>query len=132
MSLVVAHQKAGVIAAVADTGIMQNDAPLGWDSHRPKISIVRPDLAVGFAGDPDLAARIITEVSLQDDLSYRSVTQFVLDRHRDINEAVDFLVLFNKPTSKIARIRRGICSSIMYSAWIGDKQAFDAFQRYKF
>jgi 20S proteasome alpha/beta subunit len=54
MTLVVAQRKKGIISAVSDTGITEHDAPLSLEKNVPKICIITPDLAVGFAGSPEL------------------------------------------------------------------------------
>ena len=60
MILVVAQKKGHIISAVSDTGVCQNDTPLPPEGHLPKISVISPDLAIGFAGSPELALEAIS------------------------------------------------------------------------
>ena len=61
MTLVVAQKKGGVIAAVSDAGVMEHGERLSPAKCIPKICILTPDLAVAFAGNPDLAKHYINK-----------------------------------------------------------------------
>src|SRR5258708_8198483 len=128
MSLVVAQQKGSVIAIVSDTGVIEHGKRLPPEKQIPKIAIVNPELAIAFAGSPDLAKRHIDSFPVPQ--NYKATIQYLLTCHRDANRQVDFLALFNRPVPKIVVIRDGTVCSPVRTAWIGDHAAFEAFQRY--
>jgi hypothetical protein len=62
MTLVVAQQKGTTIAVVSDTGVSEHGMRLPPAKQVPKICIINPNLAnpnlaVAFAGNPDLATQ---------------------------------------------------------------------------
>jgi hypothetical protein len=131
MTLVVASRKRSVIAAVSDTGIVEHGRRLPPEQRLPKICILDRNLAVGFAGSPELAVRYLREFPQGDQRTFRSTVDYFVARHRESEGSVDFLLLFNRPTPKIIRIRDGGVSDSMRTAWIGDHDGFERFQRYR-
>jgi hypothetical protein len=131
LTLVVAQQKGRIISAVSDTGVMEHGVPLPPAQQIPKLCVLSPDVAVGFAGNPDLARRAIETASVPTTDVYRTVTQHFLGQHKHADEAVEFLILFARPVSKIIPIRDGRIYRPTLVAWLGDQQAFEAFQEYR-
>lgn len=133
MSLVVGQEKGGIVALVSDTGVVEHDVQLPPQQHCPKICVCGPDVAVGFAGSPELAAAALRRFAAVDDKNYTTTTQFFLKEHREASEGVDYLIGFNRPAPKIAKISQGAISSCISggTAWIGDHDAFSAFQKYR-
>jgi hypothetical protein len=131
MTLIVAQQKNGVIAVVSDTGITEHERSLGYDRQIPKICIVTPDLAVAFAGSSDLGIRYLENFPPMLNFPYKTTVEYLLRCHRDADESVDFLALFNKPVPKIVAVRNGRIFPPAPVEWIGDKLAFEAFQKYR-
>ena len=129
MTLVFAQKKGNVTAIVSDTGITKFTKRLSPERCTPKICILTPDLAVAFAGDPDLAKRSIN--SLPANANYKAITDHFLKCHHEADHQVDFLILLSGRTQKILRVRGGNISDPLSSAWIGDKAAFEVFQRYR-
>jgi hypothetical protein len=129
MSLILAQQKRKVIAAVSDTGITEHGKQLPRARHIPKICIVHPDLAVAFAGNPDLAKRYLH--GFPAGLNYKGIVDYLLSCHKDANGEVDFLALFNRPIPKIVAVRAGRVMQPQQTAWIGDHAAFEVVQRNK-
>ena len=107
LTLVIAHQKGGIIALVSDTGVIEHCVALGPDRQVPKICIINRDLAIGFAGDPDLANKYLRCLAKERDQSYRSSIDFLLQSHNDSRRRVDFLACYNNPVAKIVPIPRG-------------------------
>jgi len=113
---------------VSDTGIVEHGAQLPPSKQLPKICILHPDLAVGFAGSPDLAVRYLRAFPKARP-SFRSTVDYFVECHRQAAGGVDFLLMFNKPIPKIVRIRDGNAQPPAKTAWIGDHDGFEAFQR---
>lgn len=129
MTLVVSKLKGAVIGAVSDTGVVEHAVRLGPDKQLPKICILNPDLAVGFAGSPDLALRYLEQFP-RSKPTFRATIEYFKERHLKSSGSVDFLVLFNRPSPKIIPIREGDIQTAIKAAWIGDHGAFEAFQKY--
>src|SRR5690242_3021118 len=130
MTLVVAKQKGHIIAVVSDTGITKQGARLGPESLLPKICILTPDIAVAFAGEPDLAVRYLNAFPRTSPPTYRSTLDYFTACQVDSENSVDFLILFNRPSPKMVPIRQGKPLTPTKAAWLGDQAAFEAFQRY--
>jgi hypothetical protein len=130
MSLVVARMNGSVIAVVGDTGITAHDMPLPAAKWRPKIAILSPDLAVAFAGDPDLAASAIDSFGDRGKQNFQSTVRYFLNCQIE-SENLEFLLMFNKPTTQLVRIRSGSHERLDI-AWIGDRDAYEAFQSYRY
>ena len=128
MTLVVAQRVGSLIAVVSDTGVMKHGERLPFEQGIPKIGILTRDLAVAFAGDPDLAKLHIR--CLPEGADYQITVDLLLKCHIEANYHVDYLVLCNQPEPKIVRISGGEASAVD-TAWIGDKAAFEVFQRYR-
>jgi hypothetical protein len=126
MTLVVSRKIGNTIALVSDTGISHLGQRVSRDKFIPKITIIHPDIAVGFAGDPDLGLRAITTAPSAP--SYRSVVDHFLAENRRYEGGVDFIIAFNKPLVKSVVISDGEVSKDRQ--WIGDHKAFAAFQRF--
>jgi hypothetical protein len=60
--------------------------------------------------------------------TFRQVVDYFLDCHR--RGGVDFLVCFNRPVVKMVVVREDHISDPRKSAWLGDIEAFSAFQEY--
>jgi hypothetical protein len=130
MTLVVAQKKGTIISAVSDTGVSQNDMPLDRRSHLPKIAIVSRDLAVAFAGSPELALQAMA--SLDPGASVPAIVRHFAEFHKAKEYAVDFILMFQGQTSKLIRITGGQTGNgLAHSAWIGDHSAFELFQAYR-
>lgn len=107
MTLVVAKQRGDIIAVVSDTGIAKQGARLGPENQLPKICILTPDIAVAFAGEPDLAVRYLNAFPRTPAPTYRSTLDYFTACQLDSENSVDFLILFNRPSSKMVPIREG-------------------------
>lgn len=130
MTLVVARQKGSIIAVVADTGISKQGVNLGPEQQLPKICILTPDIAVAFAGEPDLAVRYLNAFPRTPAPSYRSTVDYFAACQVDSEDSVDFLILFNRPSPKMVPIREGEPQAPVKGAWLGDQSAFEVFQHY--
>lgn len=133
MSLVVGQEKGGIVALVSDTGVVEHGVQLPPKQCRPKICLCGPDIAVGFAGSPELAAKALQRFAAVDDKDYDTTTQFFLNEHQGADGGVDYLIGFNRPAPKIVKISEGAISPCISgrTAWIGDRDAFSAFQKYR-
>jgi hypothetical protein len=129
LTLVVAQQKGTVIAAVCDTGITRAGMQLGPREQQPKVCILSKNIALGFSGSPDLAATQIGNFSTPTSDVFRATTDYFLSAHR--KDDLDFLLLLHHPVAKIVKISDGRIYHPSQTAWIGDKNAFELFQRYR-
>ncbi len=130
MSLVVARKIGSVIAAVGDTGISAHGMPLPAENGRPKITILNADLAVAFAGDPDLASRVIDDFDGCRKPNFQETVRYFQKRQIEVVN-LELLLMLNKPTAQIVRIRNGLHERLDV-AWIGDRDAYEAFQSYRY
>lgn len=129
MTLVVARKSGSVISVVSDTGVTEHDVRLPPERCIPKMAILTPDLAVAFAGNPQLATRAINAFPRSAAPTYRSIISYFANAQSEA-ENLELLVLLNKPMPKIVRIRDGTVNQCDVG-WIGDKAGYEAFQRYK-
>ena len=129
MTLVVVQQKGAVISAVSDTGVIEHNQKRPFNQQVPKICILAPDLAVGFAGQPDLSLSYLQQYPAGS--NYRETVAYFVERNIESNRQADFIVMFNSPVPKIIRVTDGKASPPVRAAWIGDQSAFEAFQRYR-
>jgi hypothetical protein len=130
MTLVVVQKKGTILNAVSDTGISQNGMPLPPDQHQPKLCVLSPSLAVGFAGSPELALEAIAGVPRA--ATPRDVVRHFLEFHRSRDQGVDFIVMVGQPQLWLVRITGGDeGNGLARTAWIGDHAAFEHFQRYR-
>jgi hypothetical protein len=131
MTLVVAKKKGDVLSLVSDTGISLNGQQLGPDKQIPKICILNDNLAVGFAGSPELAKEAIEATPKDEGASYGTVTGHLLKAHQQLDQGVDFVLAFGPPLSKLVLISRGKIIQNRTNEWIGDQTAFEAFQNFR-
>jgi len=103
MTLVAARVREGVISAVSEAGVTRNAETFGPVRGVPKLCILSPDLAVGFAGGIDNAVSALTGF---DEGASRRPTEYFLSAHREVNGATDFLLLRGSPPS-IIKISNG-------------------------
>jgi hypothetical protein len=130
MTLVIAQKKGAIISAVSDTGVTENGLPLPPERGLPKIAIHSPDLAVGFAGNPELALEAIAALSRG--ASPPAVVGHFRDFHRAKEQVVDFILMLRRPTLRLVKIANGeVGTGLGLTAWIGDHDAFAEFQRYR-
>ncbi|MGB8278171.1 MAG: hypothetical protein WCF20_09635 [Methylovirgula sp.] len=132
MTLVFAQKKKTIISAVSDTGITEHGAQLQPEKNIPKICILTPDLAVGFAGSSELALRCFAGF---DRMALTMPTQIIghfLRFHIKYEQSVDFIVMIRNPVLRMVKIADGKeHSSHSHTAWIGDHDGFEQFQRYR-
>src|SRR3978361_1454285 len=121
MTLVAARLQDGIISAVSDTAISFKEEHYKPEKQVPKLCILSPDLAVGFAGEPTVAIEALTNFP-QDCITYKAVTDYLLDHHTPHTE---FLVMFNKPVQKIIKIAHGEVTDQRGAGWIGWKPGYD-------
>jgi hypothetical protein len=129
MTLVVAQQSNDVIAIAADTGVVEHGSRLGKDQQVVKIVRISPHLCVAFAGGVELAFDAIDRAHNLARTDFKTLTEHFLGCHREANGHVDFLLLFNFPAKRIVKISGGQITKPMGCVWIGDKAAFEVFQR---
>ena len=128
MTLVVAQKKGAILSVVSDTGVSQNGARLPPDKHMPKICVLSPDFAVGFAGSPELALEAIA--ALNPSATPPDAIHHFREFHRAKAQSVDFILMFQRPVLRLVRIANGgVSSGLAHTAWIGDQTAFEHFQR---
>ena len=127
MTLVVARLKDGVISAVSDTGISFNEKVFRPEQQIPKLCILSPDLAVGFAGDSKAGIDALSAFP-HGRKSYEEVTHYFLGVNKNMNGKVDFLILCNKSIPKMVKIIDGLVRSQLGAGWIGDKPGFEVLQ----
>jgi len=131
MTLVVARvSKRNCISFVSDTGVTHNSERLGPEHQLPKLAILNDSTAVGFAGSTELAVRAIENAPRGGDASYGQVTEHFLSAHKQTN--VDFIIGFGPPLSKLAAVKDGKIRQRGTTEWIGDKNGFEAYQRFSF
>lgn len=130
MTLVVAQRKKAIISAVSDTGITEHGIQLPPERHIPKICILTRELAVGFAGSPELALRCFAEFD-RGLSSAKQIIDYFLNFHLSQECSVDFILMMHSPL-RLVRIADGKeHSPLAHVAWIGDYQAFEQFQKYR-
>lgn len=88
-------------------------------------------MVVAFAGAIPLALRAIMSViklGLLSDLD--ALLNVLLQQNRTTNNAVDFIVASLIPEPTLSRISNGVLERSLSAAWIGNKQAFEDYQRF--
>jgi len=130
MTLVVVQKKGSIISAVSDTGITgPGGVPLGLEKHIPKLCILTPNLAVGFAGSPESALDAIAKFDTKL-ISLKQIVDHFLEFNR--KHDVHFILMIRKPILRIVKIAHGReYSSELHTAWIGDQDAYEEFQAYR-
>lgn len=130
MTLVVAKVTEGVVAMAGDTLISQQDTPLSHRSGTIKMCLLPGNLCVGFSNSPELASKAFADYSLQypDGTNFSNTIEFFEKSSQKTGN--DYLIGFgdNPRAVKIANGKR--IHSIAKTVWIGDKDAFEAFQGY--
>ena len=114
---------------MSDTGVIHNNERLSQEQQLPKLAILNDRIAVGFAGSTDLAVRAIENAPRGGDASYGQVTDHFLSAHKQTN--VDFIIGFGPPLSKLAAIKDDKIRQRGNIEWIGDKNGFEAYQRFR-
>ena len=129
MTLVYAQHIRNIISVVSDTGVIGVGGHVSKKIEVPKIVILNPDLCVAFSGGVDLAHGYIGDFHSVPRDTVPAVVNYFEQCSKDSSEQVDFLLMFNKPVTKIIPIIGGNRSRNMHqSAWIGDKAGFEHFQ----
>jgi len=130
LTLVVAQHSGPVVSAVCDTGVIENQKQLPFARQCPKLCILENGVAVGFAGVVALATQYIREFNQSGAINFSEIADYFLDCHLDSQRRVDFILLFDKPLPRLVVVRDGERKTGA-TGWIGDKAAFEAFQKYR-
>jgi hypothetical protein len=128
MTLVIARLKDGIISAVSDTAVTFNEEAYRPERQVPKLCILSPDLAVGFAGIVESAVEALNEFP-SDCKTYKAITDYFLEIHNTRSPETDFLLLFNKPVPKIVKVAHRKLEHPHGWGWIGYKPGYDLFQK---
>src|SRR5215831_11529865 len=87
--------KKGPSLCYLDTGITFNAETYGPARGVPKLCVLSPNLAVGFAGDVHTAIEALTHFPTG--RLHQNPAAYFVDVHRSKNGVTDFLLLFNSP-----------------------------------
>jgi hypothetical protein len=132
MTLVVGRETAYGFDLVADSRLTlrQDRGHSGFVNDALKIVIINPTSCVGFAGDPLEAVESIRAAakSSHDDVVDGLVQALCSSTKGD---RVGFLVSTCRPDPALFKIENGQVRREKSSAWIGCRDAFNAFQRYR-
>lgn len=124
MTLVVARRSEDRLVVASDLRVTDaHDIRRGYPFGILKAVTLSPDLCVAFAGPVEAAVDAVREVA-QVPASLDDVTPFLA---RASTSGPDFLVVSSVPP-RIVRVRAGVVEADLAAAWIGDQDAFSAFQ----
>ena len=129
MSLVVARRIADEVRIISDTKISNplalHQTPL---TGALKCIVVSPTCCISFVGNIYIAEGALTPL-LQGAISTRrELTSYLLGQHRQHGCQTDFIVTTVGEATAVDRISMGSLEEGLPSAWIGDVEAFEAYQ----
>jgi hypothetical protein len=93
-----------------------------------KCVIASPTCCIGFAGSLDLAVAAISPVLAFSYQPRREIVAHLREAHFRAPDSVAFLIAFADHPVSICRLDRGQFESDLKAAWIGDEEAFHAYQ----
>lgn len=126
MTLVIAGVRNGRIFVISDTQI---NLPGGSkDVPQLKVTFAADDVAVAFAGSPELASREVAQFLRQQDYSYDAAKEFF--PAASLRAGSDFFICFAK-TAQILKVKNGHQTKVESLDWIGDHQGFRALQKHR-
>lgn len=131
MTLVVANKQGNNLVLVADTKL--NDPSI--IENNPlcsvlKIAILHPIVQLGYAGVIHYAEKAIKEFYDRNISDLESLVDLLSGIHTESNFQTDFILCTAVGgIPKIYVIKEGKTSRDVSSAWIGDQQAFNLYQR---
>jgi len=131
LSLVVAEATASGARIVSDTRLLYPSRPSAYKTGTLKTVVLHRDVTVGFAGDVGLGLGTIRGIAsdLQHGGTFDDVLSTVKYRTATDPDSVEFIVAVEGKDWQLARIRQGHVEQGLSSAWIGDREAFERFQR---
>jgi hypothetical protein len=131
MSLVVAEATPEGARIVSDTRVSYPGLPLAYKTGTLKTVVLRPDIAVSFAGDVEAGLGAIRQVAndLRGGSKVEAALSTLQNQTAGVPDGADFIVAVDGQDWQLSRIRGGHIERGLTSAWIGDQQAFERFQR---
>jgi hypothetical protein len=135
MTLVVARQFGDKVYLVSDMEMtICNPDPDQTLTHADKriikVLILKPDLCVAVAGDEVAGSDAVSELS-NDICDRATIVAHFLQAHVRSSHPLAFIVAFGPPDSHVVQIKGGRPERVE-SGWIGQQDAFSAFQEYAF
>lgn len=108
-----------------------NGLQSGMIASALKAVVLHRGLCVAYAGLAETALIAIRGLAVSGGGGFdvREVERRLLDAHNAAAGGVDFLVGSLSPTPSISRVSRGVVERGLPAAWIGDHEAFVAYQR---
>lgn len=129
MTLVVARRYRGGVVVVADSLVAPdvNVHPSALQAGLKAIALT-PSLCVAFAGSSILAEEAFRRVLALREGDLATTLGLLRRAHIDSAMGVDFILSTTHPSPTIFRIADGSVAVDLDAAWIGDAEAFSAFQ----
>src|SRR5262245_18780590 len=93
-----------------------------------KCIVMSPTCCVSFAGNVHIAEHALTRLFQGATLARRELTSYLLLQHRENWCQTDFIVATVGEAISIDRISHGRLEEDLLSAWVGDAEAFAAYQ----
>lgn len=129
MSLIVARQIDDEVRIISDTKMMNYQAlrqiPLDGGL---KCIVISPTCCVSFSGNVRIAELALTPVMRNMSWSRQEITSHLLKQHRECGCKTDFIVAVVDEAVGIDRISDGLLEEGLPSTWIGEHEAFAAYQ----
>jgi hypothetical protein len=131
MTLIVARRTGNALTIVGDTHWtdVRSGLPVAALRGVIKSVVLAPHFTVSFAGDLRLAGEAL--ITCTREWYWRvdraELIKRFLAAHRECDGAIDFILAFDAPCELVC-IKHG-CARNVNSAWIGDFEAFEAFQK---
>lgn len=132
MTLVIARKQQNRLTIAADSQVY-NLSILHLERTRLIVKVIRlsSTLVVAFAGTIPLALRAIMSIIKLELLSnLDALLNELLQHNQTTNNAVDFIIASLTPEPTLNRISDGVIERDLAAAWIGNKQAFEDYQRF--
>jgi hypothetical protein len=95
-----------------------------------KVVIINRDLCVAFAGKVGFAENAIENISAKN-YTVDRLAKYLLKVHEESERQTDFIIASLMPMA-LYKIAKGTISDSEKSYWIGDIDAFEAFQKYSY
>lgn len=96
-----------------------------------KTVILHPKISISFAGNIYLAEKAIKEIFLYKKLTLDYLLETLLKYNKDNNNEVEFILCIISYTvsNEIIKISNGLIGRNLQTAWIGDVNGFNVFQK---
>ncbi|WP_316174402.1 hypothetical protein [Bradyrhizobium sp. SZCCHNRI1073] len=130
MTLAVARIDGPRVAIASDTLLTEHDKPLPIQNGVVKSCMVPGDICVSFCNSPETAGKALQEFVARypRGAGFADVIAFFEKSSADTGN--DYLIAFSSP-ARVAKIAEGkYTPSLSKTQWIGDRDAYEAFQFY--